>query len=334
MPAAHPEPAMPSRRHCLATLLLAAGFASAFTAQAQPAYPTAGPIRLVVPFSAGGGTDILARLIANKLETALGQTVVIDNQPGANGAVASENVARKPADGYTLLFGSSSTHAIAPLVSKKVNYDPFRDFAPVTVVANTPLALVVNTASPIQDFPQYLAAARKDKMSYGTFGAGSTPHILGEVLAANANVPLLHVPYKGSAQAVTDILGNHIESAFLTVAAVAKPVSAGKLRALAVSGAARSKAMPTVPTFKELGVAGLEESGWFAIFAPAKTPAAITTQVADAVAKIVAGADVQAKMVELGLEPVGSTPEQHAAIWKRTHETMGAVIRRAKITID
>ncbi len=210
----------------------------------------------MVPFAAGGGTDTLARLVGAKLQLASGQAVVVENRPGANGAVASRNVLAQPADGQTLLFGSYSTHVIAPLASKhntQAQSATLSEYTALAVIGYAPLALAVNSASPHRTLAQFIDAAKAKQTTFGTFGAGSSAHLLGEIIAANTRAWLLHVPYKGSAPATTDLVGGHLDSVILTVAALQPFVANGTLRALAVSSSSRMPAMPSVPTIAEAG---------------------------------------------------------------------------------
>lgn len=316
----------------IAIVLAALGFSASASSQTTP-YPDR-PVKLVIPFTPGGGTDILGRYIGSKLEGVLGQTIVVENIPGANGRVARQFVVRQPADGYTLMLGSNSTHVIAPLIAKETMPDMLNSFAPVSVIANTTLVLAVSASSPIKNLAQFLEATRSKPLSYGTFGLASSPHLMGELLSVNTSAPMLHVPYKGSAPAVTDVIGGHTDSVFLTVAAISEQVSSGKLRAIAITGSKRIPPFPDVPTFAESGVKDMEDAGWFAIFAPANTPAAVTARIADALMKIIAEPDVQKRLFDLGLEPVGSTPAQHKATWERTVGLVQDIVTKTGLKLD
>jgi len=311
-------------------------FFAAFNAHAAPAFPTDRPISLVVPFSAGGGTDILARLVAARLGVLIQQSVVVDNKPGANGVLASQYVERAKADGYTLMFGSSSTHVLSPMLSPKKQQmeQTRRTFSMVSIVAETPLVLAVNAKSPFQNLDQLLKASRAKELSFGTFGSGSSPHVLGSLLAARTNARLQHVPYKGSSPAITDLLGGHIDSVFLTVAALSSHVEDKEVRALAVTGPHRVQTLPDTPTFKESGVAGLEDSGWFAVFAPAGTPAPVLELLHDAIERVMATPEAQAQLVELGLRSSNGTRALQAATWERSIAAMQAILALVKIEPD
>ncbi|MEO8057021.1 MAG: tripartite tricarboxylate transporter substrate binding protein [Burkholderiales bacterium] len=294
-------------------------------------------ITMVVPFSPGGGTDVLARLIGAKLQIAMGQPVVVENRAGANGAIASRSVLSQPADGYTLLFASHSTQVIAPLVARQAGrpMEPAPSaFTALSILANAPLVLAVNANSPYHTLAEYLAGAKSRDTTFGTFGVGSSAHLMGAMLAASSRAQLTHVPYKGSSPATTDLLGNQVDSVILTVAAIDKLVDAGKLRALAVSSKARVSALPTVPTLAESGFTGMSDTGWFAVFAPTKTPTEISDSLSTALARIVAEESVRTKMLELGLEPVGSSMDEARTIWQRSMESAASILSKVKIDLQ
>lgn len=301
-------------------------------AMAQGSYPDK-PVTLVIPFTPGGGTDNVARLVSHRLEAELGRSLVLEHKPGANGVVASQYVTRRPADGYTLLFGSNSTHVIAPLLSKQTSAmsETLRDFTMVGIVGNTTLVLAVSAKSPVKTLADYLAASKSRPMTYGTFGLGSSPHVMGEMLAANQKVRMLHVPYKGSAPATTDLVGNHIDSVFLTVSAVSAHIASGDVRALAVTGTRRIPSLPDVPTFGEQGVGGLDDAGWFAIFAPSRTPAPIVDKLSASLSRTLGDPALQKSLVDLGLEPASGTREQAQAAWTRSVNTVQGILRTTKI---
>ncbi|MGJ7530611.1 Bug family tripartite tricarboxylate transporter substrate binding protein [Variovorax sp. GB1P17] len=316
---------------CIATL---ATWCVANVAQAQTTWPSERPIGLVVPFAPGGGTDILARLVAQKLGEQMGQTIVVDNKPGANGALALQAVERAKSDGYTLMFGSSSTHVLAPLMSddKKAMEGVRKKSVMVSIVAETPLVLAVSARSEISTLSQLRQVARTKSLTYGTFGTGSSPHVLGELLAARTGTQLLHVAYKGSSPAITDLRGGHIDSVFLTVAALSAQVESKEIRPLAVTGARRVQSLPDVPTFTEAGITGLGDSGWFAVFAPAGTPVAVLERLHAGVTKVMTLPQVQAKLVELGLQRAPGNREEDAAAWDRSIIQTHKILRQIKIT--
>jgi tripartite-type tricarboxylate transporter receptor subunit TctC len=274
----------PHRRSVLAGLA-AALMLAAVSAVAQ--YPDK-PIKLVVPFPPGGPTDIVARPLAHALGAALKQTVIVENRGGAGGSIAADMVAKSAPDGYTLLMGTVGTNAINGALYKSLPHDPVKDFTPVALVASSPVALVVNPASPYKSAAEYVAEARANpgRVSFGSAGAGSPGHLTGEMFASAAQVKLQHVPYKGSAPAITDLIGNQIPSMFDPVQATIAHIRGGKLRALAVSGTARSPALPDVPTFTEAGIKGVESRAWWAVFGPANMPADVTAKLRAEIEKI------------------------------------------------
>lgn len=320
------------KRILLAGLAVLSLLPAAHTAQA--AWPTERPITLVVPFAPGGGTDILARLVAEKLGTDLGQNLIVDNKPGANGAIALRAVERAKPDGYTLMFGSSSTHVLAPLMAddKKAMDEVRSKSALAAMVADTPLVLAVRTGSELSTLAQLLQVARTRPVTFGTFGSGSSPHVLGEVLAARTGTQLLHVAYKGSSPAVTDLRGNHIDSVFLTVAAINAQVDSKEVLPLAVTGPRRVATLPGVPTFQEAGITGLEDSGWFAVFAPAGTPAALLDRLHAGIAKVMAQPSVGAQLQELGLQHVPGSRAQDQQAWERSIAQTRKTLQQVRIS--
>ena len=330
-----PNHASSTRRHALA-LLAGAAFASAIplAAQAQ-AYPTK-PITIIVPFSAGGTTDILARILGQALTTELGQTVVIDNKAGAGGNIGGQAAARAPADGYTLFMGTVGTHAINQALYKKMPFDPVKDFAPLTRVANVPNLLVANPAQPYKNVAELIAYAKANpgKINFGSSGSGSSIHLSGELFNALAKVDMMHVPYKGSAPAVTDLLGNQIGIMFDNMPSAIQHVRSGKLRALAVTTAKRSPELPNVPTIAEAGVPGYEATSWFGMFAPVATPAPVLAKLHGAIVKVLAKPDVIKKINEQGAETTSETPEQFAAFIKAETTKWGKVVKDSGASID
>lgn len=261
--------------------------AATFAVLANAQYPDK-PIKLVVPFPAGGPTDIVARPLGQALSAALKQPVVIDNRGGAGGSIGADIVAKSPADGYTLLMGTVGTNAINGALYAKLPHDPVKDFTPIALVASSPVALVVNVQSPLRTAQDYVAAARAAPgiVGFGSAGAGTPGHLTGEMFATAAQAKLQHIPYKGSAPAVTDLLGNQIPSMFDPVQSIIAHVRSGKLRGLCVSGKARSAAMPDVPTCEEAGVKGVESRAWWAVFGPANMPADVVARLRTEIEKI------------------------------------------------
>jgi len=307
---------------CLAPL---PGFAQTWPSQ---------PVKLIVSQSAGGSIDIAARLLAQKLGDALGKTFVVDNRAGANGMIAGEAVARSPADGYTFLMTSPSTLTINQHVYKKVPYDALMDFSPVTQTTSISFLLTVNAASPYRTLADLITAAkaRPEGVRFASAGTGNQSHLAAELLANAAGVKMLHVPYKGETQAITDLIGGQVDFIFGTMPALLPQVRNGKLRALAVGQAQRSAAVPDVPTVVEAGYPSVLVSGWTGVVAPASTPAPIVKRMHDEIVKILALPDVRETLSKAGAEPVGSAPEQFSAFIKAETVKWGGAVRQAGIT--
>ena len=318
----------------LIRLLCFVSVAMAGPAVAQP-YP-AKPIRLIVTFAAGGGADLAARAVVPRLSEALGQTVVVENRAGANGAVGAEAAAKAAADGYTLLVGAAGTMVVAPHLNPALPFDTFRDFAPVSLLATSPFAVVVHPAVKAASIRELivLAKATPGALSFGSSGTGGAPQLAGELFKSLAGVSLLHVPYKGLAPAITDLLGGQIQLMFADVGLVTAHLKAGKLRGLAVTSAGRSAALPDLPTVAEAGVPGYAAGTWYGIFAPAGTPVAIIARLSDEIRKAQTQSDVRAAFAALGIEGGGNTPEQYAAFVREEHAKWGKVIRDAGIKME
>ena len=320
------------RRQLIASLTVAAVVPGA--ARAQAAWPQAKPIRMVVPFPAGGATDILGRAVAQRLATALGQQVVVDNKPGAGGTIGSDLVAKAPADGYTLLMATSSTHSIGPALNPKMPYDAFRDFAPIAHVANAPSVLIVGKDFPARDARELIDLLRRNpgRYNFGSSGIGTYPHLSAEMFKWRAGgLFVVHIPYRGTGLVITDLVAGQI--AFLMDSAVSAQshIRDGKVRALAVSGTRRSASLPNVPTFQELGVSGMEFGNWFGMFAPAGTPPDLVQRLNRELNAMVRSPELAERFDRLGAEPVGSTPEQFAKTVRDEHDSWVGVIARAKI---
>ncbi len=286
-------------------------------AGAQSDYPVR-PVRIIVPSPPSGGTDIVARVLAQHFSNAFGQQFFVENKPGAGNVIGIEAAARAAPDGYTLLV-SASTIALNSVLYKKVPYDPVRDFAPITLAATAPNILVVNPKLPLKTLADLIAAAKAQpgKLSYGTPGIGTSPHLCMELFKSMAGVDLQHVPYKGTAAAVMDIIGGQIEVAFAT-ALTAKPlIDAGRLRALAVSGPRRVEALPGVPPVAEAGVPGYEAMQWYGLLAPAGTPSAIIERVHAEAMVALRSPEMKARLAADGAEPAGTTPAEFGAYIKR-----------------
>lgn len=290
------------------SLASAVGFAPA-SAQ-QSTYPSK-PVKLVIPYPPGGGTDITGRAMAQRLSDILGQSVVIENKPGATGMIGAASVAKSLPDGYTVLFGAASEMAINASLFKNMTYDPRSDFEPVTLVATFPLVFVA-PAMTDKSLPQLIDAARAkpDSVSYGSIGSGSPQHLSAELLSSMAKVKLLHVPYKGSGPPVQDAVGGHVDMAVSSVPPAVPLVRSGKLRALAVTSAARSEALPDVPTMAELGFAGYEFNTWVGVAVPKGTPREIVDRLHDGMVAALGASEVQAALRDQGAVPAGTTAEQ------------------------
>ena len=312
---------------------LALAAALAGPALAQPAYPSK-PLRLVVGFPPGGANDILARLVGAKLQEQWGQPVVIDNKPGANAIIATEFVARSAPDGYTLLVGASGAMAFNPGLYAKLPYDPVRDFEPVTMLGSFPLVLAVSPSLPAQSVKELvqLVAATPGKYNYS---AGSTPFQLAmELFKLRTGVALNHIAYKGSAQAVGAVLTNDVQMTFVDAPPAVGQIKAGKLRALAVTSRTRAPVLPEAPTMIEAGIADFEVVLWTSVFAPAGTPRPVVDKLQQQIAAILRLPDVAERMAALGIEPVGSTPAQLAAVLRADVEKWTAVAKSANVKAD
>ena len=324
-----------SRRRLALGLALAATLAAAPLVASAQAYP-AKPITIVVPFAAGGTTDILARVIGQALTKELGQSVIVDNRVGAGGNIGAQFAAKSTADGYTLFMGTVGTHAINQSLYKKLPFDPVKDFAPITRVAMVPNLLVANPGKPYKSVKELIAYAKANpgKVNFGSAGSGSSIHLSGELFNALAKVDMVHVPYKGSAPAVTDLVGGQIDLMFDNMPSAIQHVRTGRLRALAVTTAKRSPELPDVPTVAEAGVPGYEATSWFGMFAPAATPAPVIARLNAALVKVLADADVKKKLAEQGAEPHGEKPEQFAEFIGKEAAKWSKVVKDSGATAD
>jgi len=306
---------MPFRRALLATA--AAYLALVGTVHAQDAWPSR-PIKLVVPFAAGGTSDVLARTLAEKLQGALKQTVIVDNKAGAGGVIGADSVAKAPADGYTILLGTIASHAINPALQPKMPYDALKDFAPVDLLGSISNVLLVGATQPYKTVKDLTAAAKAKpgSVAFASAGQGSSQHMSGELFKQLAGAELTHIPYKGSAPAIQDVIGGQVPMSFETVTVALPHIQSGKVRALAVTSAKRSPALPDTPTLQEAGIAGFDVASWQAIYAPAGTPPAIVQRLNAEIEKIVAMPDVKAKFETLGLQHSPNTPAEFAAFNK------------------
>jgi tripartite-type tricarboxylate transporter receptor subunit TctC len=321
--------------HCLnrRRLLYALGVLTVLPAAAQT-YPSR-PIKIVVPSPPGGSTDLLARAVGQRLQAAWGQTVVIENKPGAGLRLGAEFVAKSPPDGYTMLMGAVH-HSIAQAVYTKRSYELERDLAPVGVVAVVPNVLVVPRALPVKSVAELIALAKAQpgKIAYGSTGLGTAHHLIGEQFNDMTGITLAHIPYKGSAPALTDLMGGQIQVMFDTVASCLPHIQAGKLRPLAVATGQRSIALPEVPTLDEAGLKGFDIASWFGLMAPTGTPPEVISKISQSVVQMLATAEMRAQLAAAGAEPVGSTPQQMAAQIHREVARFGALARKARLELD
>jgi tripartite-type tricarboxylate transporter receptor subunit TctC len=317
----------------LSATLLAAGGASAQNPAAN--YPNK-PIRFVVPYTAGGTTDILARIIAAKLTESWGQHVLVDNRPGAGGNIGTDLVAKADPDGYTIVMGAISTHAINPSLYKSIPYDHIRDFAPITRVGLLPNVLVVNPSLPAKTVKEFIAygKANPGKLNFASPGTGTSLHLSGELFKDMTGIDMVHVPYKGSTPALTDLLGGQVLAMFDNLPASLPHIKGGKLRPLAVTTARRTPALPDVPTMIEAGVPGFEVTSWFAVFAPARTPKEIVAKLNSEMVKIFNSPDVKEKLAQQSVEAAPTTPEELAAFVKSETERWAKVIKATGATVE
>jgi tripartite-type tricarboxylate transporter receptor subunit TctC len=308
-----------SRRTLLArtlriSTLLSLSLAAPLAALADSAYPDK-PIKFVVPYPPGGGTDVVARIVQQRLQAALGQPIVIDNKGGAGGSLGTDIVAKSAPDGYTVLFTLSS-HTINPAIFPKLPYDTIKDFEPVGLVASLPQLLAANMAVPVRSVADVVAQAKAapDKFSFASVGNGSPGHLAGELMVLRTGAPMAHIPYRGGGPAVTDVMGGQVPLLWVSIPAAAAQVKAGKLRALAVSTTKRSPAFPDVPTMQESGVPDFEVDSWYAMLVPAKTPRPIIDRLNKALNTVLAEPAIRAQLLDQGADAVGGTPEALAKV--------------------
>ena len=316
----------------LAVALLVALAPALAAAQAYPAKA----VHIINPFTAGGPTDLLARAIGQKLHEAWGQPVVVETRAGAAGNIGIEYVAKQPADGYTLLAMPTGNAVVNPHLFSKLPYDTFRDFAPVTLLATVENVLVVHPSVKAGSVKELVALAKANpgKLTYSSPGVGSQAHLAGEMLQSMAGVKMLHVPYKGMAPAMNDLLGGQVSFMFLSMSSALKQVEAGKLRALGVASRERSSAAPNLPTVAEQGLPGFEAVSWYALMAPAGTPPEIVQKIAAESARALKAPDVRERLLGLGANPVGNTPAQLGEMLKKEYAFWGDFIRKAGIKAE
>ena len=322
----------PNRGHVVLAVALAVAMAGG-SAMAQ-AWPSK-PISLIVPFPAGGTTDVLARALAEKLTLSLGQTVIVESKPGAGATLGADYVAKARPDGYTLLVGAVH-HTIASSVYKKLPYDFQKDLAPITMIALVPNVLVVNASTPANNVTELIALlkAKPGAHNYGSNGNGTAQHLIGTQFENLTGTDLVHIPYKGSGPLATDLLGGQVTMSFDTVTPVLQHIKAGKLRALAVTTAKRSTALPDVPTLDEAGLKGFNIGTWFGVLAPAATPKDILVRLNTEMVKVIQTPEFRKRMDEIGAEPIGNSAEQMAQQIKGETEKFAKLVKDAKVTIE
>jgi tripartite-type tricarboxylate transporter receptor subunit TctC len=322
----------------LLALLVSVAVSSAVHAQVtnKPGgvYPSR-PIRLIVPFAPGGSNDIMARLIGQKLSESMGGQIVVDNRAGGSGIIGTDIAAKAAPDGYTVLM-MSLTFAVNPSLFRKLPYDTEKDLIPVTLVASAPLMLVVHPSIPVKSVQDFLAYAKANpgKLNFGSGGPGTTPHLAGEMLKLMARVQMTHVPYKGGGPALTDLMGGQIQLMLENIPSTLPLAKSGKVRALAVSGRQRSALVPDLPTLDEAGLKGYEIVGWNGLFVPAGTPWNIVTHLHTETAKALAQADVKERLVTMGAEGVGSSPEEFRAFVKAEISKWARVVKEAGLKVE
>ncbi len=302
---------------------------------AETAYP-AKPVRMIAPYPPGGTSDIIARIVGQKLNEAWGQQIVVDNRAGANGGIGSELAAKSPADGYTLLVGNMTPIAANPSLYAKLGYDSLRDFAGITLVAAGPNVLVVNPALPVKSVQELTAYAKANpgKLNFGSGGAGSPAHLAGEMFKSLTGVAMTHVPYKGTVLSVNDLIAGQVQLVFSDAPPAVPHVKSGKLRALAVTGAKRTPLMPELPTIAEAGVAGFAFDNWWGILVPAGTPKAIIGRINTEIVKAMQTSDVKDRFANLGVEAIHSTPAAFDDYIKSEHAKMAKIIKASGARAD
>jgi len=312
----------------LAALLLLLGAAMA-SAQSYPAKP----VRIVAPFPPGGGLDLVARALGQRLSPALGQSIIIDNRSGADGMIGTEQVAKAPPDGYTLLISSTGPMVINPALSLKMPYDTVKDFAPITLVVVQPLCLVVHPSLPVKSVKDLVALAksRPGQLNYGSGGIGNGAHLAGELFKLATSTDIVHVPYKGAAPAVVDLLAGQVQIMLNSIPVMLPQIRAGKLRALAVGADHRMTILPEIPTMREAGIAGFDANSWYGFFAPAGTPRDIVAKLNTEAAKILRSAEMRDFMAQQGADAIGNTTEEFAAHIKAELAKWSLAVRTARV---
>ena len=330
----------PARTAASIALTATCVFACAFGAQSALAQPAAAsfpdkPLRIVVTFTTGGAPDTLARILSEKLSTTWGQPVIVDNKPGAGGNSGADFVAKAAPDGYTIVVGTVGTHSINPALYSKMPYDAVKDFAPITLLATTPNMLVVNNDVPAKNLKDFIALGKKEgKMTFASSGSGTSIHVSGELFKTMTGIDMVHIPYKGRATAIPDVLGGRVTMMFDNMPSSLPLVREGKLRALGVTSSTRSPAAPEIPTIAESGLPGFDAVSWFALFAPANTPKPIIDKWQLEVRRILKSPDVAKRLADAGLDAVGGTPEELAAYQKNELTKWAKVVKDSGAKAD
>ena len=322
-------------RRCAASLTAALVlFTGSALAQAQ-SYPSK-PIRWVVPYPSGGGSDFLARTIGQQLATQTGQSVLVDNKPGGNTAIAASDVARSAPDGYTILSADNGTMVFNSALYAKLSYSPEKDLTPVTLMGKFPMVLVVTQNSDVKDAKDFIARAKAapGRISYGSAGAGSPHHLAMELLKVNAGLHMVHIPYRGAAPALTDLAGGQVQAMMVDVAAGAGFLKGGKIRPLAVANNTRLSQLPDVPTFAELGFKGIEAAAQVGVVAPAGTPAETVLALQKQIASVIQQPAIKQKLIDFGIEPIASTPQQYTDLNRAEVQRWHKLIHEQKISLD
>jgi len=317
-------------------VLAAATACLALLAQPTPAaqaYPTQ-PVRIVVPFAAAGTSDVVTRILSQPLGEAWKVAIVVDNRPGAGGNIGSDMVAKAAPDGYTMLMGTVATHGINASLYKQLSFDPVKDFAPVSLVASTPSVLMVNESLPVASVAELIAYAKEHKLYFGSPGNGSSHHLAGELFNSMAGTKMTHVPYRGTAAAITDLIGNRIQVIFDTLPSALPHVKSGQLKALAVTSLQRDPALPDLPAIAEAGLPGYEVGSWYGLLMPAGTPPEVVEQAGRDVGRIVREPAVSARLQAQGATPVGSTPAEFAAHIRRELDKWAPIIKASGAQVD
>ncbi|MCE9638609.1 MAG: tripartite tricarboxylate transporter substrate binding protein [Betaproteobacteria bacterium] len=321
-------------RQIIVLLIAASAWLMSGVALAQT-YPTK-PVRMIVPFPPGGATDLLARVVAQKLSESLGHQVVVDNRPGAGGTIGSRLMLDAPPDGYTILTSSVSTHAIGPHLYAKPPYDPMKDFAAITELSSTPTVLMVSGTLPVATLKEFiaLAKARSGQFNYGSSGVGTQFHLSGELLKLQTGINMTHIPFKGTALVYPDLFSGQVSMLFDTLSVAIPFIKAGRVKALGVTGTQRTPTLPDVPTIAEAGVPGFSAGLWLGIWGPAKLPRDIAERLSSDVAKLLKLPDVKERLASQGMEPIGNTPAQFAEFVRKENETWSKVVKAAGVKAE